>query len=424
MRYQATTPRPGNLYSAHLESDACGTGFIANLNGEASHAIVTDALKMLINMEHRGACGCEPNSGDGAGILVQIPHEFFRKQLSAKNKDLPAHGKYGVGMMFLPGAKELADRCLFLFEDYADELDFDVIHYRKVPTDHEEVGPTSRSVEPRFQQVFVKPRKEMEPAALERRLFVLRKYATHNIHNTIPETRDQFYLASFSYKTIAYKGQLTTWQLPGYFSDLQDIDFKSAIALIHSRFSTNTVPKWKLAQPFRMIAHNGEINTIQGNVNWWRSKESLIRENSYFTQDELDKIYPVCGTALSDSANFDNVLEFLTLNGVSIPHALMMMVPEAWQHDDAMPDYKKAFYEYAKGLMEPWDGPASICFTDGVLVGATLDRNGLRPSRWCLTEDNVLIVASEAGALPVDQSKVVQKGRLQPGRILVADLDE
>ncbi|MEL7161653.1 MAG: glutamate synthase central domain-containing protein, partial [Bacteroidota bacterium] len=397
---------------------------IANLNGEASHAIVTDALKMLINMEHRGACGCEPNSGDGAGILVQLPHEFFRKQLSAKGKDLPEHGKYGVGMMFLPEDKELADRCLFLFEDYADELDFDVIHYRKVPTDHEEVGITSRSVEPRFQQVFVKPRVEMEPAALERRLFVLRKYATHNIHNTIPETRDQFYLASFSYKTIAYKGQLTTWQLPGYFSDLQDIDFKSAIALIHSRFSTNTVPKWKLAQPFRMIAHNGEINTIQGNVNWWKSKESLIRETSYFTEDELEKIYPVCGTALSDSANFDNVLEFLTLNGVSIPHALMMMVPEAWQHDAAMPDYKKAFYEYAKGLMEPWDGPASICFTDGVLVGATLDRNGLRPSRWCLTEDNVLIVASEAGALPVDQSKVVQKGRLQPGRILVADLDE
>lgn len=423
MRYQERSENSG-LYTPHLESDACGTGFIANLSGEPSHEIVTDALKMLINMEHRGACGCEPNSGDGAGILVQIPHEFFARKLSEVGKELPQKGKYGVGMMLFPQEKQLVEQCKYLFQDYADELGFDVIHYRKVPTDHEEVGPTSRSAEPRFQQVFVAPRTKMAPAALERRLYVLRKYATHKIHETYPETRDLFYLASFSYKTIAYKGQLTTWQLPGYFNDLQSLDFKSAIALVHSRFSTNTVPKWKLAQPFRMIAHNGEINTIQGNVNWWKSKESLIRQVAHFTEEELDKIYPVCGSGLSDSANFDNVLEFLTLNGVSIPHALMMMVPEAWQHDEAMPDYKRAFYEYTKGLMEPWDGPASICFTDGILVGATLDRNGLRPSRWCLTDDNVLIVGSEAGALPVDQSKVVQKGRLQPGRILVADLQE
>ena len=424
MRYQEKSVAPEGLYTPHLESDACGTGFIANLSGEPSHQLVTDALKMLINMEHRGACGCEPNSGDGAGILVQIPHDFFARKLSEVGHELPEPGKYGVGMMLLPQEKQLVERCQYLFADYADELGFDVIAYRKVPTDHEEVGPTSRSAEPRFQQVFVKPRTEMEPEALERRLYVLRKYATHRIHETYPETRDHFYLASFSYKTIAYKGQLTTWQLPGYYNDLQSLDFKSAIALVHSRFSTNTVPKWKLAQPFRMIAHNGEINTIQGNVNWWKSKESLIRKTAKFTEEELDKIYPVCGTGLSDSANFDNVLEFLTLNGVSIPHALMMMVPEAWQHDEAMPDYKRAFYEFNKGLMEPWDGPASICFTDGILVGATLDRNGLRPSRWCLTDDNVLIVASEAGALPVDQSKVVQKGRLQPGRILVADLQE
>lgn len=424
MRYINETLKPEGLYTPHLESDACGTGFIANLSGVPSHQTVQDALTMLIAMEHRGACGCEPNSGDGAGILTQLPHEFFVKQLGAKGKTLPERGKYGVGMIFMPQEKQLADRCLFLFEDYADEMGLDLIHYRKVPVDNEELGPTSQGVEPRFQQVFVTPREEMEPEALERRLYVLRKFATHKIHLTYPETRDQFYIASFSYKTVVYKGQLTTWQLPGYYTDLQDIDFKSAIALIHSRFSTNTVPKWKLAQPFRMIAHNGEINTIQGNVNWWKSKESLIRETSKFTTDELEKIYPVCGTGLSDSANFDNVLEFLTLNGLSIPHALMMMVPEAWQEDELMPDYKRAFYEYTKGLMEPWDGPASICFTDGILVGATLDRNGLRPSRWCLTEDNVLIVASEAGALPVDQSKVIRKGRLQPGRILVADLQE
>ena len=424
MRYFADTPRHEGLYTEHAESDACGTGFIANLTGVPTHKLVSDALTMLINMEHRGACGCEPNSGDGAGILMQIPHEFFTRKLEEEGKTLPEKGKYGVGMMFLPQEKQLLERCLYLFEDYADEMGFDLIHYRKVPTDHEELGVTSKSVEPRFQQVFVKPRVEMEPKALERKLYVLRKYATHKIHSTYPETRDQFYLASFSYKTIAYKGQLTTWQLPGYYNDLRSKDFKSAIALVHSRFSTNTVPKWKLAQPFRMVAHNGEINTIQGNVNWWKSKESLIRETASFTEDELDKIYPVCGTGLSDSGNFDNVLEFLTLNGVSIPHALMMMIPEAWQEDQQMPDYKKAFYQYTKALMEPWDGPASICFTDGILVGATLDRNGLRPSRWCLTEDNVLIVASEAGALPVDQSTIVQKGRLSPGRILVADLEE
>ncbi|THH41458.1 glutamate synthase large subunit [Neolewinella litorea] len=424
MQYQSTTPRESGLYTPHLESDACGTGFIANLNGEAKHSIVKDALRMLANMEHRGACGCEPNSGDGAGILTQVPDEFFRRKLSALGKELPEFGKYGVGQLFLPAEKELSRRCRFLFEDYCDELGFDVIAYRKNPHDADEVGPTSVGAQPRMEQIFVKPRTDLPPADLERKLYVLRKFATHRIHDTYPETRDQFYLCSFSYKTIVYKGQLTTWQLPGFYNDLQDLSYKSAIALVHSRFSTNTVPKWKLAQPFRMIAHNGEINTVQGNVNWWRSKESLIRKTFKFTEDELNMIFPVCGSSLSDSANFDNLLEFLTMNGISIPHALMMMIPEAWQHDEAMPDFKKAFYEYSKALMEPWDGPASICFTDGILVGATLDRNGLRPSRYCLLNDNTLIVASEAGALKVDQRKVVKKGRLQPGRILVADLQE
>ena len=424
MQYQHTTPDHPGLYRPNLESDACGTGFIANLNGEPTHEIVRDALTMLRNMEHRGACGCEPNSGDGAGILTQVPHEFFSRKLSEMGKTLPDFGKYGVGQLFLPAEKELSQRCRFLFEDYCDELGFDVIAYRKNPHDADEVGPTSRRAKPRMEQIFVAPRISMDVKQLERKLYVLRKFATHRIHDTYPETRDQFYLCSFSYKTIVYKGQLTTWQLQGFYGDLQDLGFKSAIALVHSRFSTNTVPKWKLAQPFRMIAHNGEINTVQGNVNWWRSKEKLIRKTATFTEEELSLIFPVCGSSLSDSANFDNVLEFLTMNGMSIPHALMMMIPEAWQHDELMPDYKKAFYEYSKALMEPWDGPASICFTDGILVGATLDRNGLRPSRYCLLDDNTLIVASEAGALKVDQRKVIKKGRLQPGRILVADLQE
>ncbi len=416
-------PQQKGLYVPELEKDSCGTGLIANLNGIKSHKVIEDALTMLTNMEHRGACGCEPNTGDGAGILIQTPHAFFAKKCKEQGFELPEFGKYGVGVVFFPADRNLRRQCRVLFDDYIDELGFDLLGYRKIPTDHEELGESAVSVEPRMEQVFVAPKEPMEPKALERRLYVLRKFSTHTIHNTYPQSKDQFYLASFSYKTVVYKGQLTTYQLRPYFPDLHDELCESAIALIHSRFSTNTVPKWKLAQPFRYIAHNGEINTIMGNLNWWASKEGLLK-STLFTEEELEKLKPICGESLSDSANFDNVLEFLVLGGMSLPHALMLMIPEAWQHDEQMEDYKRAFYEYNRTIMEPWDGPASICFTDGILVGATLDRNGLRPSRYCLTEDNVLIVASEAGALPVDQSKVVTKGRLQPGKILIADLDE
>ncbi|MCR9053074.1 MAG: glutamate synthase large subunit [Phaeodactylibacter xiamenensis] len=416
-------PQQKGLYVPELEKDSCGTGLIANLNGIKSHKVIEDALTMLTNMEHRGACGCEPNTGDGAGILIQTPHAFFAKKCKEQGFELPEFGKYGVGVVFFPADRNLRRQCRVLFDDYIDELGFDLLGYRKIPTDHEELGESAVSVEPRMEQVFVAPKTPMERKALERRLYVLRKFSTHTIHNTYPQSKDQFYLASFSYKTVVYKGQLTTYQLRPYFPDLHDELCESAIALIHSRFSTNTVPKWKLAQPFRYIAHNGEINTIMGNLNWWASKEGLLK-STLFTEEELEKLKPICGESLSDSANFDNVLEFLVLGGMSLPHALMLMIPEAWQHDEQMEDYKRAFYEYNRTIMEPWDGPASICFTDGILLGATLDRNGLRPSRYCLTEDNVLIVASEAGALPVDQSKVVTKGRLQPGKILIADLDE
>lgn len=411
------------LYIPQMEKDACGTGLIANLNGNKTHELIENALLMLTNMEHRGACGCEPNTGDGAGILVQTPHEFFVKKCREIGFELPKFGEYGVGVVFFPSDRNLRSQCRVLFNDYIDELGFELLGYRKIPTDNEELGETAVSVEPRMEHVFVKPLEKMEPKALERRLFVLRKFSTHNIHKTFPQSKDNFYVTSFSYKTIVYKGQLTTHQLRPYFPDLHDASFKSAIALVHSRFSTNTIPKWKLAQPFRYIAHNGEINTIRGNVNWWTSKEKLL-DNTLFTKDELEKLKPICGENLSDSGNFDNVLEFLVLGGYTLPHALMMMIPEAWQQDEQMEDFKKAFYEYHKTIMEPWDGPASICFTDGILVGATLDRNGLRPSRYLLTEDNTLIVASEAGVLPQDQSKVVLKGRLQPGKILIADLDE
>ena len=411
------------LYLPQLESDACGIGLIANLNGNKTHTLVEQALTMLQNMEHRGACGFEANTGDGAGILTQIPHKFFAKKCREMGFELPDFENYGVGMVFFPNDRNLRSQCRFLFNDYIDELGFELLGYRKVPSDHEELGDTAISTEPRMEQVFIKPKTPLEKRALERRLFVLRKFSTHNIHQTYPQSKDLFYITSCSYKTIIYKGQLTTHQLRPYFPDLQDELFESAIALVHSRFSTNTIPKWKLAQPFRYIAHNGEINTITGNVNWWKSKEHLLR-SSYFTAEEIEKLSPICGHKLSDSANFDNVLEFLVLSGRSLPHALMMMVPEAWQHNNQMTDYKKAFYAYHENLMEAWDGPASLCFTDGILIGATLDRNGLRPSRYCLTEDNTLILASEAGALEVAQSKIVLKARLQPGKMLIADLDE
>lgn len=411
------------LYTPELERDSCGTGLIVNLNSEKSHQLVEDALQMLANMEHRGACGYEANTGDGAGILVQLPHEFFVQECAQLGFTLPEFGTYGVGMVFFPMEQWLREQCRVYFDDYLDELGFEVLGYRPVPTNNEGLGDTAKAVEPYMEQVFVQPKEPLTPKALERKLYVLRKFATHKIQDAFPEWRDHFYIASFSYKTVVYKGQLTTWQLRPYFPDLHHENFTSAVALVHSRFSTNTTPKWKLAQPLRYIAHNGEINTITGNQNWWRSKEQML-ESDLFSQDELEKLKPICGDALSDSGNFDNVLEFMTLSGFSMPHALMMMIPEAWEHDEQMETHKRAFYEYHKTIMEPWDGPASICFTDGIVAGAMLDRNGLRPSRYVLTSDHRLIIASEAGALPVDQATVLEKGRLQPGKMLIADLDQ
>ncbi len=414
---------PRGLYIPELEKDACGTGLIADLNGRKSHQLVADALTMLENMEHRGACGFEANTGDGAGILVQAPHDFFMQECAQLGFSLPEYGRYGVGMVFFPIEPWLREQCRVIFDDYIDELGFDLLGYRPVPTNNTGLGASAIAVEPWMEQVFVQLKEPTDPETLERRLYVLRKFVTHQIQISFPAWRDYFYIPSFSYKTLVYKGQLTTFQLRSYFSDLQNPAFTSAIALVHSRFSTNTTPKWKLAQPLRYIAHNGEINTITGNLNWWKSREKVL-ESPLFEADELEKLKPICGEALSDSGNFDNVLEFLVLSGFSLAHALMMMIPEAWEHDDQMEDYKRAFYEYHKTLMESWDGPASICFTDGIVAGAMLDRNGLRPSRYVLTDDERLIIASEAGALPVDQSKVLMKGRLQPGKILIADLKQ
>lgn len=421
--YGKTNAQKG-LYVPQAERDSCGTGLIANLKNKPSHKLVEDALTMLVNMEHRGACGYEPNTGDGAGILIQTPHRFFSAEAERMGFELPALGNYGVGMLFLPKEKELQDRCLTILKEVIEKRDFELLGIRPVPVNGKGLGKTALSTEPDMVQVFVKHNHGLSGMELERKLYILRKKAARMVHQEMPfEQRDLFYFASFSNRTIVYKGQLTTWQVRNYFLDLQDEKLESAIALIHSRFSTNTVPKWKLAQPFRYIAHNGEINTITGNVNWWKSREKdLVSE--HFNEEEINALKPVTGYQLSDSGYFDNALEFLVMGGRSVPHTMMMMIPEAWEMDERMEDYKRAFYEYHENLVEPWDGPAAICFTNGKLVGATLDRNGLRPARYCLTNDDRLILASEAGALPVDQSTVIKKGRLQPGKMLIADLDE
>ncbi len=408
------------LYVPQLEKDSCGTGLIANLNGLTSHQLVSDALTMLENMEHRGACGCEPNTGDGAGILTHIPHDIF---VSSCDFDLPAKGDYGVAMMFLPKDASKQAACIEIIKSCSKELDFDFLGMRIVPVDGAGLGDTAISAEPSIQQAFFKYTKEADNKSLDRKLYILRRYITVEIHKLDEAYIDDFYITSLSCDTIIYKGQLTSHQVREYYLDLQNKNFESAIALVHSRFSTNTVPKWKLAQPFRCISHNGEINTVQGNINWWKAREPFLK-SKLFSQKELDIIFPICDNMNSDSSNFDGVLEFLLHAGRSIPHVLMMMIPEAYQNDVNADQFKKDFYEFHEALMEPWDGPASICFTDGTLVGATLDRNGLRPSRYMLTDDNVLILASETGVIKVDPAKVVLKDRLEPGKILVADLDE
>jgi len=410
------------LHVPSEERDSCGVGLIAKLTGEASHGIVEDALTMLENMEHRGACGCEENTGDGAGLLVQIPHKFFQKELAKAELSLPALGKYGVAMVFLPKEKIDADYCKRIIDKYAKEFDFEIFYERNVPVENSMIGKTALDSEPDMMQLFFKTT-GFNYKDIEKRFYLLRSSVLKKIYFAKEDLRNDFYIASLSSKTIVYKGLLRANQLRKYFIDLQDESFCSAVAILHSRFSTNTLPKWKLAQPFRCIAHNGEINTIQGNINWWNAREKHMEKVSKI-HPELIKVFPICDPFLSDSGNLDNVVDFLLRASRSIPHSIMMMIPEAWQNDPLMPEYKKSFYEYHDAVMEPWDGPASICFTDGVVLGATLDRNGLRPSRYVVTSDDLLVLGSEFGTLNIDESKIVKKGRLEAGKMLVADLEE
>jgi glutamate synthase (NADPH/NADH) large chain len=375
-------------------------------------------------MEHRGACGCENNTGDGAGIMLQMPHEFFFDECISLGIHLPSYGKYGVGFLFFPKEIRLREECRDIFNRAAEKLGLEILGYRKVPVNRTDIGPTALSVEPCMEQVFIAcPDHINDPEVFERKLFVLRNYATHTIQNTVKKDGIGFYLSSLSYKTIVYKGQLTSLQVRGYFPDLSDKRVVSAFGLVHSRFATNTFPSWKLAQPFRYIAHNGEINTLQGNLNWLRTSEKGFT-SPFFTKEEMDMLLPIVTPGQSDSASLDNMIELLTLTGRSLPHVMMMLIPEAWDGNHDMDPIKKAFYEFHACMMEPWDGPASISFTDGKIIGATLDRNGLRPSRYCVTTDDRVIMASETGVLPIDQSTIIEKGRLQPGKMFVVDMEQ
>lgn len=414
-------PQRQGLYDPKFEHDACGVGFIVHMKGQASHSIVEQALTILINLDHRGAVGAEPNTGDGAGILLQMPHQFMAKVTADMGVALPGPGQYGVGMIYAspdPAARQ-AGRAAF--EQIVSEEGQIVLGWRDVPTDHSSLGKTAQGSEPFMQQVFVGRSGdwvEDDGLAFERKLYVIRKRSHNAIRTAKLDT--YWYPASLSSRTIVYKGMLMPEQVGQYYPDLSDPEMESALGLVHSRFSTNTFPSWERAHPYRYVAHNGEINTLRGNVNWMHARQALFASELF--GEDLARIQPIVNIDSSDSGIFDNTLELMTLAGRSLPHAMMMMIPEPWAAHESMSDEKKAFYEYHSCLMEPWDGPASIAFTDGTMMGAVLDRNGLRPSRYYVTQDDLVIMASEAGVLPIEPERVVKKGRLEPGRMFLVDM--
>ena len=412
--------RKQGLYDPCHEHDACGVGFVVNINGTRSHNIIQQGLAVLQNLAHRGACACDPTTGDGAGLLIQVPHPFLAKVCSQIEIDLPAPGSYGVGMVFLPVDVQERNYCEQQFEKTIREEGQHLLGWRNVPVDPSRCGELARMAQPTIRQIFIGAGAGIDdPTKLERKLFVIRKRIEHVIGESNLVNKQMFYVASLSTRTLCYKGLLLPEQIPAFYEDLRDPDLTSALALIHQRFSTNTLPSWDRAQPFRFLGHNGEINTLRGNINWMRARQSIF--SSPLFGDDIQKILPVIQPTTSDSGMFDNALELLHHTGRSLPHAMMMMIPEAWQNHESMSDTKRAFYEYHACLIEPWDGPASIAFTDGTIVGAVLDRNGLRPSRYVVTKDGFVVMASEVGVLDIPPENVLHKDRLQPGRMFLVD---
>ncbi|MBI3951198.1 MAG: glutamate synthase large subunit, partial [Acidobacteria bacterium] len=418
-------PSKCGLYNPAYEKDSCGVGFIAHIKGQRGHQIIMDANEMTRAMRHRGACGCEPNTGDGAGILTALPHEFLTKVAARDLKlDLPGPGKFAAGLVFLPTDKAERLHCKETVARLIAEQGQKLLGWCPVPTDADgaDIGPSARATEPVIEQLFVAAADGLDPEGFERQLYVIRKRASHRLRSAGTPQAKMFYVCSLSTKVIVYKGQLMPVQLFPYFPDLSDPDYTSHLAMVHSRFSTNTFPSWDRAQPMRFMCHNGEINTLRGNINWMHAREGIMRSDPF--GDDLPKLFPIVEPDCSDSGNFDNVLEFLLMTGRTLQEAIMMMIPEAWQNHESMSAAKRAFYEYHSCLMEPWDGPASIAFTDGHYIGAVLDRNGLRPSRYYLTCDDRVIMASEVGVLNIPPEQVKLKGRLQPGKMFLVDFEQ
>jgi glutamate synthase (NADPH) large chain len=415
-------PAKQGLYDPAFEHDACGVGFVVDLKGRKSHEIVQNGVKILENLAHRGACGCDPKTGDGAGILVQMPDAFLRKTCGKLNIELPPEGDYACGIVFLPTELHSRNIVQGWVEQIVREEGQRFLGWRYVPHDDNYVGEVARSVQPELKQLFIGRGVNTKPEDFERKLYVLRKRCWTKVHQSTVHQRSFFYIASLSTRTIVYKGQLMADQLSPFFVDLRDEDMISALALVHSRYSTNTFPTWSLAHPYRMLAHNGEINTLRGNLNWMRAREKQMYCAGF--GGDVSKVYPIVGPYGSDSASFDNALELLVMAGRSLPHAVMMMIPEAWVGHEDMPEEKRAFYEYHSLLVEPWDGPASIAFSDGRYIGAVLDRNGLRPSRYLVTKDGLVVMASETGVLDIAPERVLKKGRLQPGKMFLIDTEQ
>jgi glutamate synthase (NADPH/NADH) large chain/glutamate synthase (ferredoxin) len=411
-------PHKQGLYDPQFEKDGCGIGFVANIKGTASHTIVQEGLQILENLAHRGAQGSDSCTGDGAGILLQIPHEFFKRACADVRIKLPHAGEYGVGMVFLPPDQVQRQQCEAVFNAMVAEEGARLLGWRDVPVKSDAIGVQARRTEPTMRQIFI-ARDILNEAQFERKLYVIRKRVERAVRESAIEGREYFYIPSLSGNTIVYKGLLLPNQVGAYYQDLADSSLQSALALVHSRFSTNTFPTWPLAHPYRYVCHNGEINTLKGNVNWMRARQGRL-ESDLFGKD-LSKLYPIVNEHQSDSACLDNALEFLVMGGRSLPHAMMMLIPEPWVGNPQMDLDRRGFYEYHAAMMEPWDGPAAVCFTDGRLIGATLDRNGLRPCRYQVTTDDRVVLASEAGVLPTDVKHIRSKGRLQPGRMFLVD---
>src|SRR5579872_2609294 len=415
-------PEAQGLYDPRFEHDACGIGFVASVKGHKSHDIITKGIQLLINLTHRGACGCDPETGDGAGVLIQIPHAFFVRECAKLGFTLPPAGEYGVGMTFLPVERHPRLLCEGIIERIVKEEGLTVLGWRDTPINGGAIGRVARASQPYIEQIFVSRAKGMTDDELERKLYVVRKRCESEIAASDVPDKDFFYIPSLSARTIIYKGLLLAPQIANFYPELSDPEVISALCLVHQRFSTNTFPTWQLAHPFHFIAHNGEINTLRGNVNWMHARQSVLASPLFGA--DIKKLFPIIQPGGSDSASFDNALELLYMSGRDMPHAMAMLIPEAWSSNPHMNPEKRAFYEYHASLMEPWDGPAAIAFTDGRVIGATLDRNGLRPARYLVTDDDLIIVASETGVLPVKPENVKLKGRLQPGKMLLVDTVE